>query len=118
MIGYRRAQEAIGPLLGELERPGKDHRHLGVVNLSQMQPVAVDLERRARVAAGVDGQQQSRLAHRFQLKLADHVEKSGNYAVREDIGGPEGVQLTEPVYTEARVSSRKRSYGVRPFRAP
>ena len=32
MISYRRAQEAIGPLLGELARPGKDYRHLGVAD--------------------------------------------------------------------------------------
>ncbi len=32
MVSYRSAQEAIRPLLGELARAGKDHRHLGVAD--------------------------------------------------------------------------------------
>lgn len=32
MISHRSAQEAIGPLLGELARASKDHRHLGVAD--------------------------------------------------------------------------------------
>src|SRR5487761_130173 len=32
VVSYRSSQEAIGPLLGELARAGKDHRHLGVAD--------------------------------------------------------------------------------------
>ena len=52
MVGHRSAQEAIGPLLGELARAGKDHRHLGVADSEPTEHV-----RQPRPTAGLSSKE-------------------------------------------------------------
>src|SRR6266581_9550433 len=52
VIGHSSAQEAIGPLLGELARAGKDHWHLGIADSQPTQHVVSCAEIASSMARG------------------------------------------------------------------
>jgi len=81
VISYRGAQEAIGPLLGELARAGKDHRDLGVANRQPTQDV-----RQPGTTAGL-GSEQVRVVpfdrNRRLRELGQALQLEGEAAVGE-----------------------------------
>jgi hypothetical protein len=81
VISHRSAQEAIGPLLGELTRAGKDHWHLGVADSQPAQHV-----RQPGTAAGLGSEQVRvvRFDHNRRLgELGQALQLEGEAAVGE-----------------------------------
>src|SRR5579859_2683983 len=81
VIGYRGAQEAIGPFLGEFARTGEDHRHLGVSDSQPTQHV-----RQPGTTAGLSSKKIRVVTfdHNRRLReLGQALQLEGEAAVRE-----------------------------------